>query len=169
VPLDARRAGFEAVINYRIEITAEALRRHCPDGIDIYFDNVGGKILEAALDHLAQRARVVVCGMISQYNGAEVPCPANLGRLITKRARMEGFLCTDYSDRAMEAFNDLVQWLAAGKLQYRVDVVEGLENAPKALNRLLDGLNTGKLVVRVSVEPAEQPRASMYNPQYPLN
>ena len=159
--------GFDAVINYRIENLPEALRRHCPDGIDIYFDNVGGKILEAALDHLALRARIVACGMISQYNSTDVHGPANLARLIMQRARIEGFLCADYSGRAMEAFTAIVQWLLAGKLHYRVDVVDGLDNAPKALNRLFEGSNTGKLVVRVSDEPLLPPQPQTY-PQYPL-
>jgi NADPH-dependent curcumin reductase CurA len=165
--------GFDAVINYRIENMAEALRRHCPDGIDIYFDNVGGRILEAALDHLALRARIVSCGMISQYNGADPAGPPNLTRLIMKRARMEGFICTDYADRAIEAFTALTAWLQAGSLHYRVDVVEGLEKAPKALNRLFDGSNTGKLMVQVSEFPtvttSTAPATFSYNPQYPLN
>lgn len=146
--------GFDAVINYRIENLQEALRRHAPEGIDIYFDNVGGRILEVALDHLAMRARVVACGMISQYNNPDPHGPANLGRLITKRARMEGFLCSDYSGRAMEAFGAIVEWLQTGKLQYHVDVVDGLKHAPRALERLFDGSNTGKLLVRVSEEPS---------------
>jgi NADPH-dependent curcumin reductase CurA len=161
---------FDAVINYRIENLAEALRRHCPDGIDIYFDNVGGRILEVALDHLALHARIVACGMISQYNSTDVHGPANLGRLIVKRARMEGFLCTDYCDRGEEAFTEIAQWLLTGQLHYRVDIVEGLENAPKALSRLFDGSNTGKQVVRVSPEPLlplQPPRVQTY-PQYPL-
>jgi len=159
--------GFDSVINYRIENIPEALRRHCPEGIDIYFDNVGGKILEAALDHLALRARIVACGMISQYNGSEAPGgPANLTRLIVHRARMEGFLCYDYADRAMEAFTELAQWMLLGKLHYRVDVVEGLENAPKALNRLFEGTNTGKLLVRVSEEPNFPPQAEAYTSKY---
>jgi hypothetical protein len=145
---------FDAVINYRIENLQEALRRHAPEGIDIYFDNVGGRILEVAIDHLAMRARIVACGMISQYNNPDPHGPANLGRLITKRARIEGFLCTDYSGRALEAFTDIVQWMQTGKLHYRVDVIDGLKNAPRALDRLFDGSNTGKLLVRVSDEPA---------------
>jgi NADPH-dependent curcumin reductase CurA len=160
--------GFDAVINHRIENLSEALRRHCPDGIDIYFDNVGGRILEIALDHLALHGRIVACGMISQYNGTDIHAPANLGRLITRRARIEGFLCSDHYDRAAEAFAEIVTWLQAGKLHYRVDLVDGLENAPKALNRLFDGSNTGKLVVRVSEEPS-QARKPQPNPQYPLN
>jgi len=162
--------GFDAVINHRIENLPEALRRHCPDGIDIYFDNVGGKILEAAIDHLALRARIVVCGMISQYNSSEAPASSpDLTQLIIKRARMEGFLSLDYTERAMEAFSQLVPWLLAGKLQYRVDVVKGLENAPKALNRLFDGSNTGKLLVKVSEDPTDPPPIETYDPKYPLN
>jgi NADPH-dependent curcumin reductase CurA len=160
--------GFDAVINHRVENISEALRRHCPEGIDIYFDNVGGRILEFALEHLSLHARIVACGMISQYCGTDIHAPANLSRLIMKRSRIEGFLCSDYSDRASEAFTEIVQWLLTGKLHYRVDLVEGLENAPKTLIRLFDGSNTGKLVVRVSEEPSEsrkpQPRS-----QYPLN
>lgn len=159
--------GFDAVINYRVENMPEALRRHCPEGIDIYFENVGGKILEAVLDQITLRARIVVCGMISQYTASEVTGPPNLSRLITKRARMEGFLCTDYADRAGEAITHLAQWLLAGKLRYRTDVVEGLENAPKALNRLFDGSNTGKLLVKVSEEPEQQ--AADYSADYPVN
>ena len=156
--------GFDSVVNYHIENVPEALRRHCPDGIDIYFDNVGGKILEIALDHLALHARIVACGMISQYNGGEVHAPANLARLIMKRARIEGFLCSDYYDRATEAFSEIVGWLQSGKLHYRVDLVEGLQHAPKALNRLFDGSNTGKLVVRVSDEPSPTPKPKIYPP-----
>jgi NADPH-dependent curcumin reductase CurA len=162
--------GFDAVINYRIENMQEALRRHCPDGIDIYFDNVGGEILDEALGHLAMRARVVACGMISRYTGGTVAGPSNLSQLIIKRARMEGFLCSDYMDRAAEAVTDLVSWLQAGKLRYRADVVDGLQHAPRALNRLFEGTNTGKLMVRVSEEPAGSPQPNVsYSPQYPLN
>jgi NADPH-dependent curcumin reductase CurA len=149
--------GFDAVVNHRIENLDEALRRHCPEGVNIYFDNVGGRVLEAVLGQLALRARIVCCGMISQYNSPGTPGPANLGALITRRARMEGFLCSDYGRRAPEAFPELMSWAAAGKLKYRVDIVEGLENAPTALNRLFNGTNSGKLVVKVSPEPIEAP------------
>jgi len=162
------KLGFDAVINYRIENLPEAIRRHCPEGIDIYFDNVGGKILEVAMDHLAMRARIVACGMISQYNATDMHSPVNLATLIVKRARIEGFLCLDYYDRSMEAIGEIVEWLSAGKLHYRVDLMDGLENAPKALNRLFDGSNLGKMVVRVSEEPAAASQAQTY-PQYPLN
>ncbi len=145
--------GYDAAINYKTENVPEALRRHCPEGIDIYFDNVGGEILEAVLNLINLRARISVCGMISQYNaGKPLPGPSNLAMLIMKRARMEGFLCTDYSNRAEEAFTAMIGWLLQGKLKYRVDVVQGLENAPKALGKLFDGSNAGKLIVQVGPE-----------------
>jgi NADPH-dependent curcumin reductase CurA len=110
--------------------------------------------LEAALARINLRARIVLCGMISQYNATKrVPGPSNLARLITQRARMEGFLVTDYYKRFGEAVSDLAQWLAQGNIQYRVDIVEGLEQAPVAINRLFDGSNKGKLIVKISEEP----------------
>ena len=145
--------GYEAAINYKTENVHEALRRHCPEGIDIYFDNVGGSILEAVLDLINLRARISVCGMISMYNaGSPVPGPSNLANLIMKRAKMEGFLVTDYSDRAEEAFKEMIGWVLAGKLKYRVDIVQGLEKAPAALRKLFDGSNTGKLIVQIGPE-----------------
>jgi len=151
---------FDAVVNYRIENLGEALRRHCPEGIDIYFDNVGGRILDAALGHLAMRGRIVLCGMISQYN-SDVSAPSNLTELIMQRARMEGFLCTDYAPRGAEMYRDMVAWLASGQLKFRLDVVDGLKSAPEALNRLFDGSNTGKLVVQVSDEPVDRTRGAV--------
>jgi NADPH-dependent curcumin reductase CurA len=146
--------GFDAAINYKTESVRKSLKQQCPDGIDIYFDNVGGEILEAALARINLRARIVLCGMISQYNATKrVPGPSNLARLITQRARMEGFLVTDYYKRFGEAVSDLAQWLAQGNIQYRVDIVEGLEQAPVAINRLFDGSNKGKLIVKISEEP----------------
>lgn len=146
--------GYDAAINYKKENVREALHRHCPEGIDIYFDNVGGDILEAVLDQINLRARISICGMISQYSsdGTRMAGPANLANLIMKRARMEGFLCTDYLNRAQEGITALIGWAAAGKLKYRVDVVQGLENTPRALQKLFDGSNTGKLIVQVSAE-----------------
>jgi NADPH-dependent curcumin reductase CurA len=145
--------GFDAAINYKTENVPESLKRHCPKGIDIYFDNVGGAILEAVLNLLRLRARISVCGMISQYNADQpAPGPANLANLIMYRARMEGFLCTDYMNRAEEAFTAMIGWLLQGKLKYRVDVVQGLENAPRTLQKLFDGSNAGKLIVQVGPE-----------------
>jgi NADPH-dependent curcumin reductase CurA len=146
--------GFDAAINYKTESVRKSLKQQCPDGIDIYFVNVGGEFLEAALARINLRARIVLCGMISQYNATKrVPGPSNLARLITQRARMEGFLVTDYYKRFGEAVSDLAQWLAQGNIQYRVDIVEGLEQAPVAINRLFDGSNKGKLIVKISEEP----------------
>jgi NADPH-dependent curcumin reductase CurA len=145
--------GYDAAINYKTENVREALMRACPEGIDIYFDNVGGKILETVLDLINLRARISVCGMISMYNaGAPAPGPSNLANLIMKRARMEGFIVLDYLPRAEEAMKEMIGWFLQGKLKYRVDVEQGLENAAHALRKLFDGSNTGKLIVQVSPE-----------------
>lgn len=147
--------GFDAAINYKTENVSQSLSRHCPDGIDIYFDNVGGEILETVLDQINLHARIVLCGMISQYNTSElVSGPRNFVNILYKRARIEGFIVLDYLDRVMEAMTDLGTWLFEGKLQYKVDIVDGLENAPKAVNMLFDGSNRGKLIVKISEEPS---------------
>ena len=147
--------GFDAAVNYRREPVAEALAASCPEGIDVYFDNVGGEILEAALSGINDRARIVVCGMISQYNAIEPPPgPRNLGNLLIHRARMEGFIVLDYFLRASEAIEALGAWVSEGRLRYRVHVVEGLEEAPAALNYLFDGRNEGKLVIKLAEPPA---------------
>lgn len=142
--------GFDAAINYKKENVLEALKRECPAGIDVDFENVGGEILEAVLSLINIGARISLCGMISQYNAAErVPGPSNLAMLIIKRSRMEGFLVSDYMDRAQESMTQLGRWLMEGKIKYRVDVVEGLEQTPLAVNKLFDGSNQGKLVVKI--------------------
>lgn len=142
--------GFDAAINYKKGKVAEALKRECPSGIDVGFENVGGEILDAVLGLINLGARISLCGMISQYNAAErMPGPSNLFMLIVRRSRMEGFLVSDYMDRAPEAMAQLGRWLMEGKIKYRVDVVEGLEQAPRAVNKLFDGSNQGKLVVKI--------------------
>jgi NADPH-dependent curcumin reductase CurA len=142
--------GFDAAINYKTESVLEGFKKHCPNGIDVYFDNVGGEILDAALSLINQKARVVLCGLISQYNATEpVPGPMNFSNILLKRARIEGFIVIDYMNRASEAMAELGKWLAEGKIKYRVDLVEGLDRAPEALNRLFDGSNTGKLIVKL--------------------
>jgi len=147
--------GFDAAIDYKNESVSDGLKQHCPNGIDVYFENVGGEILDAVLSRINLHARIPLCGLISQYNASKPsPGPANLAQLIIKRARIEGFLVSDYAPRAMEAMMELGKWWMEGKLKYRVDVVEGLEQAPAALNKLFDGSNTGKLIVKVSDEPA---------------
>ncbi len=147
--------GFDAAINYKRESVYKRLKEYCPGGIDLYFDNVGGATLEDVLSLINLNARIVVCGMISVYNtiGGTLtipPGPNNLFNLVIKRARMEGFLCLDHWARAPEAFSALAAWHREGKLQYRLDVVEGLRNAPKAMNKLFEGTNNGKLVVKLS-------------------
>lgn len=147
--------GFDSAINYRKENVRDALGAHCPKGIDIDFENVGGEIMEAVFDHLNLKARVALCGLISQYNESEaIRGPANFGLLLTKRVHLEGFIVLDYAARFPEAAMQIVPWLMSGKLKYRIDMVEGLRQAPTALNRLFDGANTGKLLVKVSEEPA---------------
>lgn len=145
--------GFDAAINYKTADLGQALRKHCPAGIDVYFENVGGQILDAALTHLNLRARIALCGMISDYTRDEGQGITNLRQLIFKRARIEGFLVLDYVTRAAEAMEALGRWLQEGKIKYRVDWVDGLENAPAAMNRLLEGANLGKVVIRVSEPP----------------
>jgi NADPH-dependent curcumin reductase CurA len=146
--------GYDAAINYRTEKIYDALKRECPKGIDIYFDNVGGEILDAALALINLRARIPLCGMISQYTATgPTPGPSNLARLIMCRARIEGFLVSDYLPRANEAVPQLLGWMQSGKLKFKVDVAEGLESAPRAINKLFEGTNTGKLVVKISEEP----------------
>ncbi len=142
--------GFDAAINYRTDDVSARLGELCPHGLDVFFDNVGGDILEAALDHLAMRARVVLCGAISRYNDeAPRPGPRNLMNLVVQRGRMEGFIVMDYMGRADEAMADLVTWVLDGSVKFAVDVVEGLDNAPVALDRLFSGANRGKVMVRL--------------------
>ena len=142
--------GFDAVIDYKAESVAEAIPQACPDGIDVYFDNVGGEILDAALANLARQARVVICGAISQYNATERAGPANYMMLLVQHARMEGFVIFDYRDRIGEAVKDLGQWLAEGRLQTREDIVEGgIADFPDTLLKLFDGDNFGKLILKV--------------------
>lgn len=142
--------GFDAAINYRTQNVAKALKDVCPHGIDVFFDNVGGEILEAALANLALRGRVVMCGAISQYNDAvPPPGPRNLSVLISKRGRMEGFIILDFLPRAGEAIAQLATWVMSGQLKYKVDVMEGLDRAPEALTKLFTGANEGKMLVKL--------------------
>jgi len=142
--------GLDAAIDRRSEDVHARLGELCPDGVDVYFDNVGGPILDAVLDRLALRARVVLCGAISVYNETHrPPGPSNYFQLINKRARMEGFLSLDHWDRFGEVAEVLGGWLAEGKLRYRLDVHEGLGSAVGALNALFTGANTGKIVIRL--------------------
>jgi hypothetical protein len=146
--------GFDAAIDYRSEDVAARLAALCPKGIDVFFDNVGGEILDAALARLAMRGRVVLCGAISRYGDDQpAPGPRNYLNLLMRRGRMEGFIIIDYMPRAAEAVGALAGWLREGKLKDRVDVQEGFEQAPAALARLFTGENRGKQLVRIGEPP----------------
>ena len=143
--------GFDACLDYKGGNLKAGLRREAPDRIDVYFDNVGGDILDTVLPGLARGARVVICGAISQYNaGAELKGPANYLSLLVNRATMQGFVVFDYSSRYGEALQEMAGWLAEGKLRSKETVVDGGVGAfPQALLRLFRGENTGKLVLQV--------------------
>lgn len=142
--------GFDTAIDYKAGPVSKGLREHCPGGIDVYFDNVGGEILDAALAQLARGARVVICGAISQYNATTPPRgPANYMSLLVNRASMAGFLVFDYADRFPAAGKEMAAWLASGQLRSREDVVTGLRTFPEALLKLFSGANVGKLVLQV--------------------
>ena len=142
--------GFDAAIDYKAGQVAQSLRQHCPDGIDVYFDNVGGEILEAALRNLARRARIVICGAVSQYNETQVRGPANYLMLLVARASMTGMLVFDYQDQYPQAMAELGGWLREGKIVSREHVVHGgVADFPETLLMLFDGVNTGKLVLKI--------------------
>ena len=143
--------GFDAAIDYKNEDLPAALKRECPKGVDVYFDNVGGDILDAVLSRLAMKARVVICGAISQYNNKEaVKGPANYLSLLVNRARMEGFVVMDHAAHFAAAGQEMAGWMAQGKLKSKEDIVEGLETFPETLMKLFNGENFGKLVLKVS-------------------
>ncbi len=143
--------GLDGAIDYRGPDVAGALRTLCPKGVDVFFDNVGGPVLDVVLSQLALRGRIVLCGGISQYNDARPsPGPANLMSLIVKRGRMEGFIVLDSLSRAGEAVTALSGWMRVGRIRDRVDVVEGFERAPEALLRLFQGRNLGKQLVKLA-------------------
>jgi NADPH-dependent curcumin reductase CurA len=146
----AEELGFDATIDYKGEDVSARLRELAPEGIDLYFDNVGGEILDACLAQLALRGRVVLCGAISSYNDrGAVRGPRNYSNLIVKRGRMEGFIILDYLERFPEAQAEMAGWLASGQVKAAEHIVEGLERAPEALNLLFTGGNTGKVIVQV--------------------
>jgi NADPH-dependent curcumin reductase CurA len=142
--------GYDAAIDYKADDVNARLKETCPNGVDVYFDNVGGALSETVFRRLAIGARVVICGQVSQYNLAEPElAPRNLGFLIVFRARLQGFLVTDYAPRFGEALPRLGRLLAEGRLNYREDVTEGLENAPRAFIGMLRGENRGKALVKI--------------------
>jgi hypothetical protein len=147
--------GLDATIDYKSEDVNARLGELCPDGIDVLFENVGGKILDASLQHLAMNARVALCGAIATYNDVDRADPIHwYMNLVIKRARIEGFLVFDFLERFPEAVLQLATWVMEGKIAWRDTVVEGLENAPDALNMLFRGENLGKLLVQVGPDPS---------------
>lgn len=142
--------GFDSAIDYATQDIRRALRAACPNGIDIYFDNVGGDSLDSALSCLALHARVVICGALSQYNSTTpIQGPNKYMALLVQRARMEGLLVSDYAEHFDAAVRDMVQWIDAGLLKSKAEVIEGLDNFPRALEQLFTGHGPGKLLLRV--------------------
>ena len=151
--------GFDACVNHNSPDFAEALKNACPDGIDVYFENVSGKVFETVMPLLNDFARIPVCGLIALYNATELPPGPNLTPLLmrdilVKRLTFRGFIVWDFAAQEKEALTELAKWIKEGKLHYREDIVDGLEKAPEAFMGLLEGKNFGKLVVQVSDHPA---------------
>lgn len=145
---------IDKVVDYKAENLDARLGELCPDGIDVFFDNVGGETLETALNHMADFGRLSLCGSISGYNDETPrPGPSNLMLLTTRRLRMEGFIVLDYLDRAEEAIADLTEWVMAGDIAWREDIQEGFDNVPATLQRLFSGANTGKQLLKLA-DPA---------------
>ena len=143
---------IDDVINYKKEDLRSKLKELCPEGIDIYFENVGGQITEAVINRMNVKGRIALCGLISGYNSETVvPGPA-WGHLLIKRIKLQGFIIFDYQKRAMEAFQDIGKWIGEGKIKYKNDIVPGLENASVAIKKLFSGENNGKLIVQISKE-----------------
>jgi NADPH-dependent curcumin reductase CurA len=149
-----KELGFDACIDYKAGPVKDALKEHCPKGIDVYFDNVGGEILDAALAKLARKARVIICGAISQYNNTgAVEGPKNYLSLLVNRARMEGMVVFDYTDRFPVAIAEMAGYLKDGRMKSKEDVVRGgVAVFPETLNKLFNGENFGKLVLHVADE-----------------
>jgi NADPH-dependent curcumin reductase CurA len=152
-----KELGFDACIDYKAGAAAvrDGLKQHCPKGVDIYFDNVGGEILDLVLARIARKARIIICGAISQYNNANsMPAagPRNYLSLLVNRARMEGIVVFDYADRYPVAIAELAGYLKDGRMKSKEDIVQGLDTFPEALNRLFSGANFGKLVLQVATE-----------------
>jgi NADPH-dependent curcumin reductase CurA len=143
-------AGVDAAFNYKeVDSLSAELAKHCPNGIDVYFENVGGAHLDAALEHMNPRGRIVLCGMISQYNASAPSGPSNLRLAVRKRLTLQGFIVSDHLDRQTQFYADMAAWMAAGKMHWQETIVDGIENAPRAFIGLFSGDNTGKMLVRL--------------------
>ena len=152
-----KELGFDSCINHKSDDFSEILKKVCPDGIDVYFENVGGKIFELVLPLLNNFARIPICGLISLYNNYQIPTAPDLTPLIMKnilikRLNFRGFIVWDFQSQEEEALNNILNWINEGRISYREDFIDGLENAPEAFIGLLEGNNFGKLVVKVSDE-----------------
>ena len=146
-----KELGFDACIDYKGGSVKDGLKQHCPEGVDVYFDNVGGEILDTVLTRINLRARIVICGAISQYNNtAAVKGPANYLSLLVNRARMEGIVVFDYADRYHTGVATMAKWMQEGSFKSKEDVVDGIENFPEALLMLFEGKNFGKLCLKVA-------------------
>jgi hypothetical protein len=148
--------GFDACVSHLAADLATQLQKACPSGIDVYFENVGGAVLDAVLTLINVNARIPLCGLISQYNVTQAPAGPNLRALLVNRALLKGFIISDHMDRLPDFLRDASQWMREGRLKYREDVVDGLENAPRAFIGLLEGRNFGKLLVRVGADPTRR-------------
>ena len=148
-----KELGFDACIDYKTGSVKDGLKQHCPNGVDVYFDNVGGDILDTVLTRINRKARIVICGAISQYNNTTpVKGPSNYLSLLVNRARMEGIVVFDWADRYGEGIKQIAQWMKEGKFHSREDVVDGLNTFPETLGMLFEGKNFGKLVLKVADE-----------------
>ena len=146
-----KEMGFDACIDYKSGSVRDGLKEHCPKGVDVYFDNVGGDILDTVLTRINRGARIVICGAISQYNNTTpVKGPANYLSLLVNRARMEGIVVFDYAERYPVAIKDIATWMKEGKFQSREDIIEGIDQFPAALLKLFSGENFGKLILKVA-------------------
>lgn len=153
----AHDAGFDACINYKNPDWSSVLAEHCPDGVDVYFDNAGGDVLNTIVrDHLAMNARILICGLIAQYNMKEAPPGPNLGPIVSKRAQIKGLVVYDFEDRRADFLKEAVPWFAAGRLRYKEELHDGIESAPLVFSRLMSGQNFGKTIIRVSDDPTSQ-------------
>jgi NADPH-dependent curcumin reductase CurA len=142
--------GFDAAIDYKSDDLLPALREKCPQRVDVYFDNVGGDVLDAVLGRLGRGARVAICGAVSQYNESTMQGPSNYMALLVRRARMQGFVVFDYADRYAEAAREMGGWMAEGKLKSLEQTVKGIDTFPDTLLMLFKGENTGKLILEVA-------------------
>ena len=151
-----KELGFDACVSYRSPDLFGALKAECPKGIDVYFDNVGGDVLKAVLPQVNPFARIPLCGHIAQYSATELPPGPNLGIVVGMRVKIQGFIVSDHGDRLADFLRDTSAWVREGRIKYREDIAEGLENAPQAFIGLLAGKNLGKQLVRVAPDPTRR-------------